>query len=77
MTQPVVTLKKAASYMSGPASQEEVSIFKGRVYLEKRNIGILNRQVGGKSPRATHKPRQVERYYVLMKKPKSLCPEAL
>lgn len=34
-------------------------LFKGRVYLEKRNTGILNGQVGGKSPRVTHKPRQV------------------
>lgn len=31
--------------MSGPASQEGESIFKGRVYLGKKSIGILNGQV--------------------------------
>lgn len=44
MTQPV-TLEKAASYGNGPASQERLSIFKGRVYLGKKSIGLLNRQV--------------------------------
>lgn len=42
MAQPV-TLRKAASFMSGPASQEGGIILKGRVYLEKKSIGTLNR----------------------------------